>query len=45
MKFKFLLCIDDADELGSEISCYDCAFRRWSAESFTCALPPETSQI
>jgi len=34
MKFKFLLCIDDTDELGGEISCYDCAFKRWSAEGF-----------
>gem|GEM_PF-6879077 len=45
MKFKFLLCIDDTDKLGSEISCYGCAFRRWSAGSFTCALLLGTSQI
>lgn len=34
MKFRFLLCIDDMGELGGERSCYDCAFRHRSAQSF-----------
>ncbi len=31
---------NDEEEMacGGEISCYDCAFRRWSAESFACAM-------
>ena len=31
---------NDEEEMacGGEISCYDCTFRRWSAEGFTCAM-------
>ena len=36
-KFRF---DNDEEEMacGGEKSCYDCAFRRWSAESFNCAM-------
>ncbi|WP_304345640.1 molybdopterin biosynthesis protein MoeB [Campylobacter showae] len=40
---KFKLDNDEEEmAYGGEISCYDCAFRRWSAESFTCAIFPKT---
>jgi len=44
---KFKLDNDEEETScgGGEISCYDCAFRRWSAEGFTCALLLETSRI
>nr|WP_314883910.1 molybdopterin biosynthesis protein MoeB [uncultured Campylobacter sp.] len=36
---KFKLDNDEEEmACGGEIGCYDCAFRRWSAESFTCAM-------
>lgn len=33
--------MDDEDELVSEefISCYNCRYRRWNMESFTCMKP------
>ena len=43
---KFKLDKDEEEmAYGGEISCYDCAFRCWGAESFTCAIFAETSQI
>ena len=40
---KFKLDNDEEKMVcGGEISCYDCAFRHWSAESFTCAFFPKT---
>jgi len=43
---KFKLDNDEEEtSCGGEISCYDCTFRRWSAESFTCALLLKTSRI
>ncbi|WP_297997520.1 molybdopterin biosynthesis protein MoeB [uncultured Campylobacter sp.] len=36
---KFKLDNDEEEmACGGEISCYDCAFRRWSAESFICVI-------
>ena len=36
---KFKLDNDEEEmACGGEISCYDCAFRRWGAESFACAM-------
>nr|WP_315018439.1 molybdopterin biosynthesis protein MoeB [uncultured Campylobacter sp.] len=43
---KFKLDNDEEEtSFGGERSCYDCAFRRWSAQSFICGFGQISARI